>query len=238
MRTTISSVERADLASPFENAAIAFRRSSAISTLSEPKPRGSTVARLSRATRSSSESPFRTKTLQRERRDKREKSVLLRLVEPVDFIDENYRSSAECARLVGAGHHLLDFLDAARHGGKRDELRLGSVGYDVRKRRLADAGWPPEHHRRNRIRRNHAPQDAALADKMPLADDIVERCRPQPFGERRRAARARVLEEGLAAALHLASWAECTVICGNGISTPALSNSSLTLLRVSERTLQ
>ena len=67
LRTAISKVESALLASPLANEAIALSASSLMSTLRVPKPRSSVIARERRAIMSSSESACKTKTLQRER---------------------------------------------------------------------------------------------------------------------------------------------------------------------------
>ena len=65
-KTTISSDESAARASPFAKTARARSWSSDTRTFSEPNPRASVTARLRSVTRSSSPSPFRTNTLQRE----------------------------------------------------------------------------------------------------------------------------------------------------------------------------
>src|SRR5712692_5416776 len=61
-----------------------------------------------------------------------EKCVLLRLIEAVDFVDENDRPRAVLPRPLSVGHHLLDLLDPGEHSGKLDKLRLGHARHDLR----------------------------------------------------------------------------------------------------------
>ena len=57
----------------------------------------------------------------------RQKGILLRFVEAVNFVDEDDGARAVLAGAVGIAHDLLDFLDAGEHGGKLDEVGLGDA---------------------------------------------------------------------------------------------------------------
>ena len=59
-------------------------------------------------------------------------------------------------------------------------------GDDARERRLAGARRPVEDHRADPVLRDRQPQRRALAEHLLLADELVERPRPQAQRERRR----------------------------------------------------
>ena len=77
----------------------------------------------------------------------RQKRVLLRLVEAMNFVDEDDGARAILARPLGIGHHLLDLFDPGQHGGEFDELRFGHVRDDLRQRGFAGARGSPEDER-------------------------------------------------------------------------------------------
>src|SRR5436305_22011 len=52
----------------------------------------------------------------------RQKGILLRLIEPVNFIHKQYGPLAELPGLFSIGHDGLDFLDTAQYSAKRDEV--------------------------------------------------------------------------------------------------------------------
>ena len=116
--------------------------------------------------------------------DEREKRVLLRLVEAVDFVDEDNRLASEGTVFVRLVHHFLDFLDAARHRGECDEPGVRRPGDHVRERRLTNTRRAPEDHRGDDIALDHPAQYLPLADEMRLAYDFVKRAWPQAFRKR------------------------------------------------------
>ena len=118
--------------------------------------------------------------------DERQEGVLLRLVEAVDLVDEEDGPHAEGARLLGAGHDLLDLLDAARDGAEGDELRLREVCDHVGEGGLADAGRPPEDHRGDLVALDHRAQELPGPDEVLLPDELLERARPHAARERLR----------------------------------------------------
>ncbi len=74
----------------------------------------------------------------------REKSILLRFVEAVDFVDERDGAAPRGAQALGIGHHRLDFLDAAEHGAIGHELAVRQARDQPGKRSLPYSGRAPE----------------------------------------------------------------------------------------------
>ena len=78
----------------------------------------------------------------------RQKGILLRLVEAMDFVDEENRLPAVLrTRHLGARDCLADVFDAGENGREGHEFGVESVGHQARQGRLADAGRPPEDQR-------------------------------------------------------------------------------------------
>ena len=118
--------------------------------------------------------------------DVRQKRVLLRLVEAVDLVDEEHRPPpALAARALGGGDDLLDLLDAGRHGAERDEVGAGERREQSRQRRLARARRAPEDQRMQRAVIERLCERPAGAEEVILSDELVERARPHPLGQRR-----------------------------------------------------
>ena len=119
--------------------------------------------------------------------DAGQKRVLLRLVEAMDFVDEDDRSAAGGpSQALGVGHDLADFLDAGQHGAERHEASLRRVRDDAGERRLAGAGRAPENDRLQEIALDGFAQRLAGREQLLLADELVERARAHPLGQRRR----------------------------------------------------
>jgi len=116
----------------------------------------------------------------------RQERVLLALVEAVHLVDEDDRAPALRPRRLGALDGIANVLYAAEDGRHGDELGIEGIGHEARQRRLADAGRTPEDHRMQAPRFEGDTQRPARAEQMLLADDLVERLRAQPLGERRR----------------------------------------------------
>ena len=110
---------------------------------------------------------------------------------------------------LGRGDDFLDFLDARRHGAERDEVRVRDVGQDSPERRLARARRAPENERVERAVREGLPKRPPLADKVRLADELVERPRAKALGERRPGKRPAIIRRigGKEAAGHRAGVA-------------------------------
>ena len=61
----------------------------------------------------------------------RQKCVLLRFVETMDFINEDDGPGAILAGAFSVSHDLLDFLYAGQHGRKLNELRFGHASNNL-----------------------------------------------------------------------------------------------------------
>ena len=124
--------------------------------------------------------------------DERQERVLLRLVEAMHFVDEQDRCAAVLlARELGARDRVANVLDAGEHRRDRDEVRVERIRHQPRERRLAHARRSPQDHRMRLARRERDGQRLAGRQQMPLPDDVVDRLRPQPLGERRQRSRIR-----------------------------------------------
>jgi len=66
---------------------------------------------------------------------------LLRAVEAVDLIQEQYRPLAQVFQMLASiGHDIANILDARRDGIERFETAFGVVGNDVRESRFSRSG--------------------------------------------------------------------------------------------------
>ena len=110
----------------------------------------------------------------------REEGVLLRAVEPVHLVEEQDGAPALLpqARPCPLGD-LADILHAGGDGRQGLERLLGGAGDEARDRGLARTGRPPQHHRREPVGFDQHPQRATRAQQLLLADDFIERTRPQ-----------------------------------------------------------
>ena len=117
--------------------------------------------------------------------DERQQHVLLGAGEAVHLVEEEDRALAALAEPgAGALGDLAHVLHARADRGERLE-RLGADARDEPgDRRLAGAGRPPEHERRQPVRLDQDPQRLARPEQVLLADDLVERAGPQPRRER------------------------------------------------------
>ena len=106
----------------------------------------------------------------------RQKSILLRLVEAMNLVDEEDRALAVRRVLLRLLHDRANLLDAARHGGKVDETSLRLPRNDACERRLADARRSPEDHREDLVLGDELREHLSLAHEV-LLPHIVR----QPF---------------------------------------------------------
>ena len=118
--------------------------------------------------------------------DPRQQRVLLGLVEAVDFVHEEDRALAELpAALLRLRDRLPDVGDAGQHRVDGDEVAAGGVGDDARQRRLARARRPVEDDRAELVGLDRPAQQPSRPDDVLLADELVQRARPHPRGQRR-----------------------------------------------------
>ena len=118
--------------------------------------------------------------------DRRQQRVLLRLVEAVDLVEEEDRALPVRAEpLARAGDHLAHLRD--RRGDRRELLERGAgrVRDDAGERRLAAPRRPVEDHRADAVLLDREPKRGARAEHVLLADELVQRSRPQARRERR-----------------------------------------------------
>ena len=118
--------------------------------------------------------------------DPRQQRVLLRLVEAVDLVHEEDGALAElAAALLRVGDGGADVGHAGQHRVDGDEVRPRGVGDDPRQRGLARARRPVEDHRAELVGLDGAAQQPARPHDVLLADELVQRARAHPRGERR-----------------------------------------------------
>src|SRR5665811_790624 len=110
--------------------------------------------------------------------------VLLRLVEPVDLVDEQHRGPAASQFGLGVLELCPYVLDACRHRAQLDEARTARPRHDGGDRGLADARRSPEEDR-HRLSRRQAPQRRAGTQQVLLPDDLFEGRGPESYGQRR-----------------------------------------------------
>ena len=107
--------------------------------------------------------------------------VLLGLVEAVDLVDEQQRPLAGGRKpIVGLGQDFAQLLHAAGHRADLAEMAAGGAGQQSGQRGFARARRAVENHRAQAVGRQQPPQQLPFAEKMPLADELVERARPHP----------------------------------------------------------
>ena len=111
------------------------------------------------------------------------KEVLLRLIESVYFVDEEYRSPpAEFVTRPFA--YLADVGDAGKDAGEPHEIALCRLGDDFGKRRLAAPGRPIEDYVGETVGLYHAAKELAFAKYVILPDDFLKRRGPHARGKR------------------------------------------------------
>src|SRR6266536_314912 len=116
----------------------------------------------------------------------RQESVLLRLVEAMNLVNKNNGPCAVLARPFSLSHDLLDFFYSREHRAEFDELCASHSRNDLRQRRLAGAGRPPENQRSKVIAFNLRPQRLARSNQVLLSDEFIERARTHAVGQRPR----------------------------------------------------
>ena len=115
-----------------------------------------------------------------------QEAVLLGAIEAVDLVHEQQRLLAgTCGRLRASAKIFLRSATPEKTAEIGDEAQPDRVGQQARDARLARPGRSPQDHRGELARRDHAPDRAVRTGQMLLPDDLVERLRAQPVGERR-----------------------------------------------------
>ena len=119
--------------------------------------------------------------------DTRQKRVLLRLVEAVDFVDEDDRAApGRLTEALGVGHDVANLFDAREHRAEGHESRFGRVGNNPGERRLARARRSPEDDGLQQIALDRFAQRLAGRQQLFLTHEFVERAGAHALGERSR----------------------------------------------------
>ena len=116
--------------------------------------------------------------------DRGQQRVLLRLVEAMDLVEEEDRRAAAGAPLAGARDHLAHLRAAGLDGRQLLERSVRVRGGQARQRGLAGPGRAVQHHRMRVAGLERGAQRRAGREQVLLADELVERGRPHPRGER------------------------------------------------------
>ena len=99
--------------------------------------------------------------------------ILLRLVEAMDLVDEEYGAFAVTFFGLRLLNGFAQIFHAGEDGGQGDEVESAAVGEQAREGCFACAGCAPENQRGQRAAaREQSSQDAAFADEMRLADKL------------------------------------------------------------------
>ena len=115
---------------------------------------------------------------------KRQKRVLLGLVETVNFVHKDQCALTVTPVFLGLLHYGANLADAAGHGGKVDEGRFRMPRDDARQRGLAHARRTPEDHGGQMIAFDQAGKHLAGAQQVTLTHKFVQRAGTKPCGQR------------------------------------------------------
>ena len=116
--------------------------------------------------------------------DGRQQRVLLRLVEPVDLVEEEDRRAPAALALARPGDHLAHLRPPGVDRRELLERGVGVLGGHARERRLAGAGRAEQDHRVRAPGLDRRAQRRARAEQVLLADEVVERPGPHARGQR------------------------------------------------------
>ena len=170
--------------------------------------------------------------------DARQQGVLLALVEAVDLVEEEDRARpVRPEPVAGTLEDAAHVVDARRHGRELLEDGARGLGDDPCERRLADAGRAVEDHRRRPVALDREPERRSVGEHVPLADELVERPRPDALRQRSRLAlvhRGSVREE----VAHAMSLGRRPCRCRAAPSGPALSPHASRLCAMSQETFE
>ena len=120
------------------------------------------------------------------RLDVGQKGILLGFVEAMHLVDEDDGALAGAMRVLGRGHDVLNFADAAEHGAEGDEFGLRAARDQARQSGFAAAGRPPQNHGAEIVALDGHAEGLAGAEECLLAGKLLEGARAHAFGERAR----------------------------------------------------
>ena len=117
--------------------------------------------------------------------DVRQQRVLLRLVEPVDLVEEEDRAGAMQGQpVLRLGDRGPDLDHAGHDRRQRDEMGADRVGQQSREARLARPRRAPQQGRGQVATGHAAAERSAFADEVALPDELLEAARAHARGER------------------------------------------------------
>lgn len=115
----------------------------------------------------------------------RQKNVLLRFVEPMNFVDEQNRGLAGIFQTIPRRSQNAPHVRHIRfHAAEPFEFIFRLVGNDLRERSFAGAGRPIKNQRLNPIRFDSAPEKLAGSENVVLPAIFVQRLWAHPRCER------------------------------------------------------
>jgi hypothetical protein len=121
-----------------------------------------------------------------------QKSVLLGLVEPVDFIHEqNGLSAVQAQLLTGGVNDRANVFDSRKDRRKVGEMRPGLAGNDSGQRGFTATRRTPQDHRKDLVIFDGPTDQGPLADQVLLADELGEVARTHAFGQGSRRVKGR-----------------------------------------------
>ncbi len=107
----------------------------------------------------------------------------MRLVEAVHFVDEHDGSSPGAPRVLGRGHHFLDFLDPGQHGAERNELGMSHPRDQARQRCFPASRRSPKNHGADFVVFDLCPKRFSWPEQSLLPREFIERAWAHPFRE-------------------------------------------------------
>ena len=117
----------------------------------------------------------------------RQKNVLLRLVEVMNFVNEQNSSLTRRSKAIrGPCHHTSHLGDVAFHSAQPLEFGAGHVRDDLCERCFAGAGRAGEDDGRQPIGFNRAPQEFSRREDVLLPDEFLQGSRPHAGSQGRR----------------------------------------------------
>src|SRR5690606_1981037 len=115
----------------------------------------------------------------------RQESVLLRAVEPMDFVDEqDCPFGLELFPVSGSLYDLAQFWNSSQDCAERNEVGLGGATDYVGQSRLAGPGFTPQEQRRQPILSDGAVEDRSFTYEVLLPDDLGELSGAHPLRQR------------------------------------------------------
>ena len=113
--------------------------------------------------------------------DRGEQDLLLRLVPPVDLVDEQDRSKQRRLRVI---HHAARVRDAGAHRRELLEVRADRDGEQMGQCRLPRPGWTPQDRRGKVATVDQLGERLPLTEEVVMPDELLEVARAHPRRER------------------------------------------------------